>query len=355
MPYRNPYTPPHPAEAIARRSLAINPNLNPKSRYLDGRLIPTTAMGEMRLAQDIGGQLESHAKDIKKAAKASKRSSFFDLALTGFGLFPGFGVPALAVKGMKMLGGMNAKQPDFEKGTESIELSSKLLSASTAKVSSFMENMQRKVIEKGQKEMSDAQEYAAKQEKTTELVDLADMLIGIGTKAVDFVETSITPIPKTGMEHVAAEQTAAGLTPGKDVMTTPAKEFASATGMKSVFPQLETVGLGDLPDSTPGQWGWTGLVPEGTGLEKMVPDPLYPQRTWKYIEGVGETARPPGLEGPLMKGGAFGAEQWKGTTTPEPSFTFAAPNPYTPYNPPSGISPLHQLGAYRAARGDYGY
>ena len=350
----NRFLPPNPAEVIAKRQLALNPNFNSKSRYLEGKLVPTTAVSEMNIAKDIGREFTSQADAIKSAARAARRSSVFDLALTGIGLIPGLGTPALIAKGAMMLGG-GVDQPDLKEGNESIELSSKLLAASQADVSSFMENMKRQAVEKGQENLSDAKIYAAKQAKSTELINLANMFIGIGKGVSSLLESSTTPIPKTGMEHAAAEQTAAGLTPGKDLMTTPAKEFASATGLKSVFPQLETIGLEDLPDSNPGQWGWTGLVPEGTELDAIVPDPLYPHRTWEYIEGVGDTARPLGFEGPLMQSGAFGADQWKGTTTPE---TFTVPsiyNPPTPYNPPSGMSLLQKLGAYRAVRGDYGY
>jgi hypothetical protein len=320
----------NPAEEVAKQSLLLNPDYGKEPSFVEGHMVPTTPVRETQIAEGIERDLVSKGRKIKKQARDIKRSSFVDLGINLLSLVPGMQAPAAVLKGARALGVGDPKEQDIQSEAAAIELGRKLLSQSRASSSDYLTRIQESKIAKGQKAMSEAQEYAAKAEKTAGLASLANMLIGISQGVGKLAEDATTPVPKVGMEHIHAEQVAAGLTPGKDIMTTPAKEFAMATGFESIAPGLTTAGLEDLPDKNPGQWGWTRLAPDGAG---SYTDPLYPDRTWEYIE----------------------TDNWKGTTMTEPWLgVISDPDPVwkSPFMPNEGDSPLEQLAAYRAWAGE---
>ena len=328
-----------PAAILAQRRLQFGGPDVPQ--FVDGKYVPTTDVRQTQEKMNIKQQLESQARKTRRAAKDARSSAWFGLGTTILGGFLG-PLGSLALGAASKYLGPQAKPADLTKEQEEIESLTAILSAGAKAPgvgkSTYLTNVGDIAVTRGQKTVAKANEYAAKQAEMTGYVNLGTTLIGMAQAVKGAWDAGQKPMPKPGMEHAVAEQTAIGLKPGKDLMTTPAKEFLDGIGIKNeTLMEQATKSLEGLPDSQPGVWGHTEFIDKSL-LEQGIQDPLYPDRTWLGTTiNTDDMLVPPPSKVPMIQ---------------DPTGKWVEVAPYQEYIPqPVPITPLQELAQHRIMYG----
>jgi hypothetical protein len=310
----NPFLPQHPAERIAQRSMEINPLLSRPSAFTDGRMAPTSQVRETQVRKDIQNVMKDQARLTRGAAKKSESKAWFDLVTTGLSAaFLGPGA-AFLVSGAKRAGlGPKGGDLDLTEQQEEMEALTGLLSASEhmpMERGTYLQRVGEQYIASGERSVAEANKYAADKAKTTGFINLGNTLVGLAQTVKGAVDSARTPMAVPGQEAAVAEQVAAGLKPGPDLMTTPAKEFLQTMGIENkALNEMAVEGLSKATAKAahPGIWGSSGVVEEAAG--NMV-DPLYPDRYIVHGQTVdaGDLMIPPPSKAPMFYNHA--AKKW---------------------------------------------
>jgi hypothetical protein len=310
----NPFLPPHPAQLVAERSMEINPLLSRPSAFTEGRMTPTSQVRETQVQKDIQNVLEDQAKETRRVARKNRSSAWFDLGLSALSaVFLGPGA-SLLMSGARRAGlGPQSESLDLSEEQEEMEALTGLLKESEhmpMQRGTYLQRIGEQYISSGERDVARANEYAADAAKTTGLINLGNTLVSLAKTVSGAIDSARTPMPVPGQEAAVAEQVAAGLKPGPDLMTTPAKEFLQTMGVENErLNELAVEGLSkataDAPH--PGIWGSTGVVDEAAG--NMI-DPLYPDRYIVHGQTVdaGDLMIPPPSKAPMFYDHA--AKKW---------------------------------------------